>query len=103
MSVARSLAAAGVHVTALGHSASPVRHSRACARFVDLGREDGVQDRWLRWLAGAPAGAVLLPCDDDALELLVDAPADPDAPGAARSSRRPTPSPSTCSTRTART
>src|SRR5918994_2109315 len=71
VSVARSLAAAGVHVTAVGHSASPVRHSRACARFVDLGREDGVQGRWLRWLAGAPAGAVLLPCDDDALEMLV--------------------------------
>jgi predicted ATP-grasp superfamily ATP-dependent carboligase len=71
VSVARSLAAAGVHVTALGHAGSPVRHSRACARFVDLGRGDGVQGRWLRWLAGGPAGAVLLPCDDDALELLV--------------------------------
>ena len=71
VSVARSLCAAGVPVVALGHAGSPVRHSRACATFVDLGREDGVQERWLRWLEDGPRGAVLLPCDDDSLELVV--------------------------------
>jgi predicted ATP-grasp superfamily ATP-dependent carboligase len=71
VSVARSLWAAGVPVVALGHSDSPVRHSRACDVFVDLGREDGVQQRWLRWLDDGPHGAVLLPCEDDGLELIV--------------------------------
>jgi D-aspartate ligase len=72
VSVARSLSAAGVEVVALGNGGSPVRRSRACARFVDLGREDGVQDRWLAWLLDdGPWGAVVLPCDDDGLELVV--------------------------------
>jgi D-aspartate ligase len=71
VSVARSLWAAGVPVVALGHADSPVRHSRACDAFVDLGREDGVQERWLRWLEDGPRGAVLLPCEDDGLELIV--------------------------------
>ena len=72
VSVARSLCGAGVEVYALGHAGSPVRHSRACAHFVDLGREDGVQERWRRWLAEHPrGGAVVLPCDDDALEMVV--------------------------------
>jgi D-aspartate ligase len=70
VSVARSLAAAGVCVVALGNAGSPVRRSRSCALFVDLGREDGVQDRWLDWLAEGPGGAVVLPCDDDGLELV---------------------------------
>jgi D-aspartate ligase len=72
VSVARSLSAAGVEVIALGNGGSPVRHSRACTRFVDLGREEGVQDRWLGWLLDdGPWGAVVLPCDDDGLELVV--------------------------------
>src|SRR5215207_10231111 len=71
VSVARALAATGVRVVAAGHDASPVRHSRACTAFVDLGREDGLQERWLRWLLAEAAPGVLLPCDDDALELLV--------------------------------
>ena len=57
VSVARSLWAAGVPVVALGHADSPVRHSRACDAFVDLGRDDGVQQRWLRWLQDGPRGA----------------------------------------------
>jgi D-aspartate ligase len=68
--VARSLARKGVRVTALGTTDDPVRRSRACAEYVDLGSGDGVQDRWLAWLAGHPVpGAVVLPCNDDALEL----------------------------------
>jgi predicted ATP-grasp superfamily ATP-dependent carboligase len=69
--VARSLHAAGVEVCALGTASDPVRWSRACRRFVDLGVGDGVQDRWLGWLRERHvAGAVLLPCNDDALDLL---------------------------------
>jgi len=69
--VARSLRSVGAHVCALGSSRDPVRHSRACSRFVDLGAGDGVQERWMGWLGERPLpGAVLLPCNDDALELI---------------------------------
>lgn len=39
---------------------------------MDLGAGEGVQDRWLEWLRSgdAPAGAVLVPCNDDGLELI---------------------------------
>lgn len=69
VSVARSLGRAGVPVWALGKQSDPVRRSRHCARFVDLGGGDA-QARWLEWLRGAPAGAVVLPCEDDGLELV---------------------------------
>jgi len=72
-SVARSLGAAGVAVHALGTGrADPVRDSRFCARYVRFER-DGVQERWLAWLRDNGArldGAVLLPCNDDALALI---------------------------------
>ena len=69
--VARSLHRDGVPVVALGHRNDPVRASRHCGEFVDTGAGEGVQERWLEWLtgAGAPRG-VLLPCNDDALELI---------------------------------
>jgi D-aspartate ligase len=71
VSVARSLLEAGVEVYALGDDSSPVRHSRACAVFADLGGGAQVQERWLEWLASrGPRGAVLLPCNDDALEMI---------------------------------
>ena len=48
-----------------------MRHSRHCRAFFDLGAGEGVQERWLTWLTQrAGAGNVLLPCDDDSLELL---------------------------------
>jgi D-aspartate ligase len=69
--VARSLGSRGVSVVALGSAADPVRHSRFCREFVDLGAGDGVQERWLEWLGlTGERGAVLLPCNDDALELI---------------------------------
>jgi predicted ATP-grasp superfamily ATP-dependent carboligase len=69
--VARSLAAAGVRVCALGTATDPARHSRAVAEFVDLGSGEGVQERWLEWLRARQGdGGVLLPCNDDALELV---------------------------------
>jgi predicted ATP-grasp superfamily ATP-dependent carboligase len=71
VSVARSLAAAGVPVDAVGDVRSPVRRSRACRRFADLGPEGDVQARWLDWLLHDGArGAVVLPCDDDGVELI---------------------------------
>jgi D-aspartate ligase len=69
--VARSLARNGVRVIALGFRTDPVRWSRYCAEFVDLGAGEGVQERWLAWLGQRrEPGAVLLPCNDDALELI---------------------------------
>ena len=68
--VTRSLGEAGVPVYALGGSDDAVRGSRGCMTFVALGREGGMQDRWLEWLRGAPPGSVILPCEDEGLELI---------------------------------
>jgi D-aspartate ligase len=68
--VTRSLGGAGVPVYALGSSADAVRWSRSCTAFVPLGREAGMQERWLEWLRGAPPGSVILPCGDEGLELI---------------------------------
>lgn len=71
LSAARNLAAAGVEVHALGHRVDPVQHSRACASFTDVGSGQGVQDRCLAWLEELRhPGAVLLPCDDNSLNLI---------------------------------
>jgi D-aspartate ligase len=73
VSAARALGEHGVRVVALGEAPDLVRHSRHCRTFLDFGGGDGVQKRWLTWLrAEAPAGAVVVPCSDDALEVLVD-------------------------------
>lgn len=73
-SVARSLGAAGVVVHALGTGAAdPVRDSRFCTSYVRFARAEDVQHRWRDWLQdNAPRleGAVLLPCNDDALALI---------------------------------
>jgi D-aspartate ligase len=68
--VARSLGDAGIPVFALGSRRDPVRHSRRCTQFVNLGREPGMQERWLEWLRSAPAGSVVLPCEDEGLDLI---------------------------------
>ena len=69
VSVARSLAAAGVRVTAIGNRSSRVRYSRH-ATFVDLGAGGNVQAPWLDWLRSNLREGVLLPCDDEGLELV---------------------------------
>jgi D-aspartate ligase len=71
VSVARSLAASGVSVTALGERDAQVRFSRACHVFATGRGEGEPQARWLAWLeqGGAP-GAVVLACSDDGLELI---------------------------------
>ena len=68
--VARSLGDAGVPVYALGSDTDPVRNSRRCTTFVGLGREPGMQERWLEWLRSAPVGSVILPCEDEGLDLI---------------------------------
>jgi D-aspartate ligase len=71
VSAARSLSAEGARVYALGDVTDPVRASRHCHTFVDVGARKGVADRYLEWLSsdGPRAGAVL-PCDDDSLEMI---------------------------------
>ena len=70
VSAARSLAREGVTVYALGDRTDPVRVSRHCASFVEVGAKKGVAARYLEWLRHGPPGAVVLPCDDDGLELV---------------------------------
>lgn len=71
LSVARSLGATGIEVYALGDGDyDPVAKSRFCTHFIDLGSGEGVQDRWLEWLATGPRPGFVFPCNDDALELL---------------------------------
>ena len=71
VSAARSLSREGARVYALGDISEPVRASRHCFEFVDVGARKGVADRYLEWLGsdGPRAGAVL-PCDDDGLEMI---------------------------------
>ena len=69
--VARSLGRAGIEVHALGRRSDPVRRSRYCSQFADVGGGEGIQERWLDWLVrSAPEGAVVLPCSDEGLELV---------------------------------
>jgi D-aspartate ligase len=68
--VARSLGAAGIPVYALGSQFDSVQYSRRCTTFVPLGREPGMQERWLEWLRTAPVGSVVLPAEDEGLDLI---------------------------------
>jgi D-aspartate ligase len=70
LSVARGLGERGIEVHAVGPAYSPTRGSRHCSRFAVIAVGD-VQAAMLDWLRrAAPSGAVLIPCDDDALELI---------------------------------
>jgi predicted ATP-grasp superfamily ATP-dependent carboligase len=71
VSAARSLAPTGVQVWALGDATDPVQRSRHCHRFVEVGSKQGVQERYMAWLESeGPRGAVIVPCDDDSVELV---------------------------------
>jgi len=71
VSVARTLAAMGVAVHAVGDPEDPVRHSRACAAFTEIPRTVGTGERYLEWLdERGPRGAVILPGDDESLEIV---------------------------------
>jgi D-aspartate ligase len=69
VSVARSLGRAGVAVHALGDPKNQVRWSRHVAEFAAIKGPDA-QSKTLEWLASGPREGVLLPCDDEALELV---------------------------------
>ena len=64
VSAARSLSREGARVHALGDAVDPVRASRHCHEFVDVGARKGVADRYLEWLEShgrtAPSRG---PCD----------------------------------------
>ncbi len=70
LSAARSLAAAGVEVHAVGPAEAPVRYSRALRSFTPLQTGSGAPERWLRWLLERRLQAVLIACADDGIELL---------------------------------
>lgn len=74
VSVARSLDAAAIPVHALGDGGlGPVRYSRHCRSYIRFEKGAGLQDSWLLWLQSNRkifGGAVLLPCNDEALELI---------------------------------
>lgn len=59
-------------VYTLGHASDPTRWSRHCVRFVDVGAGNASQERFLEWLEHGPREGVVLPCNDDGLELVVD-------------------------------
>ena len=69
--MARSLGERGITVYALADRPQrPVRASRHCHEFRALGPAGEVQSRWLAWLEQGPRGAVVLPCDDEGVELV---------------------------------
>jgi predicted ATP-grasp superfamily ATP-dependent carboligase len=71
VSAARSLSREGARVYALGDASDPVRASRHCHEFVDVGARKGVADRYLEWLSShGPREGAVLPCDDDGLEMI---------------------------------
>jgi D-aspartate ligase len=74
VSICRSLAPDRVQVIALGTGGVDfVRRSRHCARYVGFGGRTRLQVAWLEWLtenARDLRDSVLLPAEDDALELI---------------------------------
>lgn len=70
VSAARSLAALGVEVHAVGDREDPVRASRACSSYTTIERRLDTGERYLDFLERGPRGAVVLPCDDESLEVL---------------------------------
>jgi len=70
VSAARSIAGIGAEIHAAGDVEDPIRWSRVCRSFALIPRGPGMSDRYLEWLERGPRGAVLLPCDDESLELV---------------------------------
>lgn len=68
LSVARALGRAGIEVVYAGRT-GPAGWSRYTTRFAGFDETD-LQAAWLDWLPAGPRGAVILPCSDDALELI---------------------------------
>lgn len=72
LSAARCLARAGVEVVVVADAkTSPVRHSRHCGRFIHVASGPDVQELWLQRLLDLEPG-VVLPCTDEALQLIAN-------------------------------
>lgn len=74
LSIARSLAAAGIQVYAINYPHAVVRYSRSC-RWIDLPADRTIgPEAWIDYLLGAESdhlrGAVLLSASDEAIELI---------------------------------
>lgn len=70
VSAARSIAALGAQVHGVGDRDDPLQVSRACTSFTRIPRGPQLGERYLRFLEDNPRDAVLLPCDDESLEML---------------------------------
>lgn len=74
LSAARELSRLGVRVFAIGEPRSLVRHSRCC-KWIDVPPARDPENAWAAFLLGHEAeylrGAILLPCADAALQLLI--------------------------------
>lgn len=70
LSVARGLGRIGVRVEAVGSEHSPVRASRYCRRFTAMQPSEMSTCLYDWLLSEGPKGAVLIPCEDEAMELL---------------------------------
>lgn len=70
LSVGRSLSSAGVTVYGLGHRDDPLRLSRCRHSFTAIASGAEGQRQALRWLEHGPLRGVILPCSDEALELI---------------------------------
>jgi predicted ATP-grasp superfamily ATP-dependent carboligase len=71
VSAARGIAALGAEIHGAGDPADPLQASRLCESFATIPRAKGVEERYLEWLEHAgPRGSVLLPCDDESLEVV---------------------------------
>jgi D-aspartate ligase len=71
VSVARSLGRMGVQVYAIAERRTQVAYSRFCSSFTVVGARGSVTETWLGWLLeSAPRRAVVIPCDDDGLEIV---------------------------------
>jgi D-aspartate ligase len=70
LAVARSLSSAGVDVFALGEASDPLRRSRSVRYFAEIAGGADAPERCLTWLERGPREGVVLPCQDDGLELV---------------------------------
>lgn len=70
LAAGRSLTAAGIPVHAFGDAHDPLRYSRDRRSFVPVRMGDGAEDRLMSALRAGPREGVIIPCNDDALELL---------------------------------
>ncbi|NQZ97451.1 MAG: carboxylate--amine ligase [Myxococcales bacterium] len=74
LSVARSLGRRGIRVLSLAGPGKPIQHSRY-SEPIALGSGESCAEGWARFLLGQASeplrGAVLLACDDEAIEIVV--------------------------------